>query len=708
LLECARAPTKGTDVKRAHSKLICLLALGAAAGGCTKQTDGSSEQKTEVGTLTMALETTSNAGNRFRLRQAVFLIDRANQFFDDGFEDEDGFGDLDDGTETTFQRVMSIDSEDNPLAPDIRKELVEGSYRAFLTNGWFLERVDPDLGIVRVDATLRGSSTKEFSIFSQNDTQLSFTFETNGEIINFGPGGNLVITPVVIEDDGTDPPDPVDFGLVMENQRSAMPWSLREAMGSLAENAGLVGDADFTYQSLIDTYASADQGRLGEASHCGDETVDGAPTLNGYPIDCNRAEHQQFDNLDSWFPIAAMNRLDLAPLDGSHCGQQRLVFANNEPVGNGRMFVILEAQIPNPNPECGVEACRPIAEAWSLLDQFEFDPFTRGEILRQMFLTGDPTLLEQGFGPFMSAANLTVGSGQVRTNNFNGDIWTLREFKVVTGPDASRAMVLPFPTSESPFGALWDDTSALPQGEACRENFLTALDGLLTDNPARMAFVVDDACKNAESRNDFFTEQYAFHLFNGTGEFADRINERVQDFGLSAGDIANRAQFAGSCIGCHSEAVGLDLGNGVQAPFSFDFTHFSEFFFDVCADGSEDCTPVSESLSQVFLPHRLEVTNTLLESFGCGFTDDDVSDDDFTDEDFGGDGDGSDMGDGDGDGDNDGSGDGDGDSAPVPAIRTAVFTEDTTLQDLVDAEEAARESYEDETTLGGQPAGLTH
>ena len=52
-----------------------------------------------------------------------------------------------------------------------------------------------------------------------------------------------------------------------------------------------------------------------------------------------------------------------------------------------------------------------------------------------------------------------------------------------------------------------------------------------------MAFVVDVACKDSESPNDFSTEDYPFHLNNGTGAFADQINERVQDFGDGAHEM---------------------------------------------------------------------------------------------------------------------------------------------------------------------------
>src|SRR5690606_34108741 len=106
------------------------------------------------------------------------------------------------------------------------------------------------------------------------------------------------------------------------------------------------------------------------------------------------------------------------------------------------------------------------------------------------------------------------------------------------------------PTAESPHGALWNDTINLPAGEACRENFLEAIEGLLSNDPAEMAFIVDQECKNAESPNDGFTENYPLHLLEGSGEFEALLEDRLEGTGLSPFDIATRAQFAGSCIGC--------------------------------------------------------------------------------------------------------------------------------------------------------------
>src|SRR5690606_9920256 len=127
---------------------------------------------------------------------------------------------------------------------------------------------------------------------------------------------------------------------------------------------------------------------------------------------------------------------------------------------------------PNPTPELGIEGCLPIARFWRSLETVD-DPVLRGLMLNDAFIgEGLP-----GFGPFMNASRVTAGAGQIRTNNFNHFFWTLREFKAVER-DGDVSLV-PFPTAESPHGALWNDTINLPAGEACRENFLEAIEGLL-------------------------------------------------------------------------------------------------------------------------------------------------------------------------------------------------------------------------------------
>jgi hypothetical protein len=783
-------------VKTIRNTLLYLLAAAAFVPGCADEghepepIDEPDEQV--LGTLALPLETTAASGTRYRLRQAVFLVDRSNlsglfggiaglgglfggvvdagdpvvttggggmvgaigggsagggstvgggggDIGDDiggdiggdfsggvggdfsggitgggvtgavgGLLGSTGGGDISgapggfiSGTPGGFisgipgasvfgfTREIAIDSEDNPLAPEIRKEIPSGSYRIFLQDGWFLERVFGNEAF-EVDATLVGSATQNFSISSGVDTQIFYTFETDGQIIRFEKRGGLVITPQVIEtqpDTGVEPPP--DFGSVIELNRSALSsFTLAEVMGAIATNAGLPSDPTLLYQTVIDSYASAANGQLEIARHCGDETTNGEPSLNGFPLRCDRIETQQFNNLNLWFATALVSRIDLAPEDGSNCGQQRMVFANN---ANGRIFMILEAQIPNPHPECGVDACRPLAQAW--LDLSRNDPETRGNLLREMFLTGSASLTEAGFPPFINANNMTVGSGTIRTNNFDDFPWTLREFKVVVNEDGGEVIAVPFPVAESPRGELWNDTSTHPAAEACRANFLDALEGVITDNVSRMRFVVDDACKNSESQNDFFTEDYATHLSSGSGAFAQEIEARVAGTGLTAVDVANRARFGGSCIGCHQESSGAFLGNGVFAPFSIDFPQILEFT-EQCADGSFNCSGISPGLRQEFLPHRQQVHLTLLSRSGCGI-----------------DGDPFDPEAGVPDAGTRDAGEPPRDAGVLPPPTDAGpprLPPLAPIENLVTADQAARSRLDGLMTIGGQPARTTH
>jgi hypothetical protein len=327
------------------------------------------------------------------------------------------------------------------------------------------------------------------------------------------------------------------------------------------------------------------------------------PSLNGYSLLCPRRESEQFANLDAWFPIAMVNRLDLAPADGADCGQQRMIFANNSPIGNSRMFMILEAQLPNPNPECGVDACRPIADFWSSLGAVD-DPTARGRMLADAFLRSGVG----PFAPFMNSDHLGPAGGQVRTNNFDDFEWTLREFHFQSAPDV---LPLPAPVAEAPNGELWNDLSTLPQGKACRQNFLEAMDGLLGDNLNAMSFPVAEECKDSESPNDFSRQDYSAHLASGSGEFIGELQAKLNGTGLSPLDIAARARFAGSCMGCHQEAGGSSLGGGLSVPFRGDFVHVSEASVEDCGDGTA-CFALSETLRDVFIPERLEALSRFI------------------------------------------------------------------------------------------------
>ncbi|MCH9686862.1 MAG: hypothetical protein K0V04_35840 [Deltaproteobacteria bacterium] len=427
-------------------------------------------------------------------------------------------------------------------------------------------------------------------------------------------------------------------------------FTMPAVLTAMSTNSGLVSNPPVEHDQLIDIYNTAPG--LGMGQHCDDDVAfTGGPGINGYPLQCPRAEGGQIGNVTEWFPIAAVNRFDLAPQDGSNCGEARLVLANSVPIGPGRFFTIFEAQVPNPNPECGIDACAPVQEFWANLTNID-DPVVRGEELEMAFLDGHPDLLAAGFPPFVRQQAFTFGTGQVRTNNFDQGPWTLREFKAIAvkpdikvepidpkeGVFGAQGGAIPVPgpsgllrfvevaVAANPFGELWDDTNTLPTNTTCQKGIVNTVGNLMNDNPNLMAVDVPPECLAAESPTGFANE-YDDHLANGsigplslTAAIQAEILANDPSSTLTPTDIARRAVFAGACMGCHQLSnfgANNNLGNGVSAPQSLGFVHTSEFSQENCGDGDVQCFVISNALKDSFLPHRKSVMDTYLNGGPC-------------------------------------------------------------------------------------------
>jgi len=402
-------------------------------------------------------------------------------------------------------------------------------------------------------------------------------------------------------------------------------FTMTAVLDAIAVNSDLVSEPSTTHDQLIDTYN--ENPGLGLGANCDDaKAFDGSPGINGFPHACPRNEGNHIGDIEGWFPIAAVNRFDLAPADGSNCGEARLVMANNS---ERRMFVIFEAKVPNPNPGCGINACAPVQEFWADLSSQD-NPGKRAQVLRMAFLDGLPSLEADGFGPFMSQRNLTFGTGQVRTNNFDSGPWTLREFKVVPvskppsllskfGPKLAVPRMVPVPVAANPFGEYWDDdTKGLPNHKACVMALLDTVEHLMVDDVNTMAVSMPSECLAAESPDDA-TQDYASQLTGNSGlrkAIQQRITELDPNSTLTPMNIADRAAFAGGCIGCHQQTNDIDLGNGIVGPRSAFFVHTAENSFEDCGDGT-DCFRISPALVEDFLPHRKAIMDTFLSDGPC-------------------------------------------------------------------------------------------
>lgn len=134
--------------------------------------------------------------------------------------------------------------------------------------------------------------------------------------------------------------------------------------------------------------------------------------------------------LDEYRPIALINRVELTPSNGRHCGRFDLVYAR------GADALVFEAVLPNPRPGCGVIACRPVQEAWFALTRTAAAA-ERAAMLETIYFSG-----LAGFRPV------------VHTHHFRGPLaggypGSSGEVRVHQGL-AMRELILPHATTATP------------------------------------------------------------------------------------------------------------------------------------------------------------------------------------------------------------------------------------------------------------------
>jgi hypothetical protein len=153
--------------------LVCAGGLAMTAG-CSNHDVVSIEEGNvpalSTGQLQLALTARGSSGSLYRLRHAEFLV-----------QELDPFG--------GFATVLS--SENDPLASTLEATLETGDYVVDLFPGWFLEKVIDGVA-TQVVANLVSSSSLSFSILANEESRVSYRFETNGEIIEFSQGRLII------------------------------------------------------------------------------------------------------------------------------------------------------------------------------------------------------------------------------------------------------------------------------------------------------------------------------------------------------------------------------------------------------------------------------------------------------------------------------------------------------------------------------------
>ncbi len=399
-------------------------------------------------------------------------------------------------------------------------------------------------------------------------------------------------------------------------------FSLQRVMDQLVSQSGVAGlTATRLFQQLWDTQ-NASPG-IGLGAHC-DDTVDATygSVINGYPYTCRGALAEggeaacdpfAVNSPCSYIPVALFNRFDLAPRNGAHCGEHRIVYAraSGRTDARARNLIIFEAVLPNPHPVQGLKGCKKIADFWGDLSK-DASLTRRAASLENFYFNGlanvEPVVHVDHYG------NMTGGYGQIRTNQFiqpdpiTPRIWSLREFKLIKGCATSPCTLkmVPVTNKTNPFGPLFNVASTDPKAHAFQAYFQSQVGDLTATSLAGLRMDVPDVYNSPQSQASGSTEtNYLFNFGTAPGSFRSAIDAALVSAGspLDADDIVARAQTQ-SCAGCHRLSNNAALGGGLIWPASLGFTHVSERDVDVEIVGGVSRFKISIALETALLPHR--------------------------------------------------------------------------------------------------------
>jgi hypothetical protein len=345
-------------------------------------------------------------------------------------------------------------------------------------------------------------------------------------------------------------------------------------------------------------------------------------TLNGYPYACRPAPAEggqstcdpfEANSTCAYLPVGLFMRFDLAPEDGSHCGEYRVVFAKESgrfvENNRNRNLLIFEASMRNPHVNQGIRGCEKFVRAWAELSE-EDDIDVRRAALEEWYFDGyqefDPVIRFDAFGENPNSA------GQVRTNQFiqpeEPRMWNLREFKLdkdcSTPPCTLRFVAVT--NKVNPYGPLFDGTSTHPNAAGFQAEFLTKVAGLASADPNAIGMNTSDVYNSGQSlATGLSTEtDYVAQFGPGYGTFGPAIQAKLTALGstLTPLHIVERAQVT-ACAGCHRFSSNADLG-GVIWPPSLGFTHVSERDVDLETISGVTRFKISDALVNLLLPHR--------------------------------------------------------------------------------------------------------
>ncbi|HET9959506.1 MAG TPA: hypothetical protein VFQ61_33675 [Polyangiaceae bacterium] len=394
--------------------------------------------------------------------------------------------------------------------------------------------------------------------------------------------------------------------------------TLERVLGRVIE----LPNVEATYAAMIQSFTPRPD-ETSPGPYCNDEPPfnieHGNATLNGFATPCPAEAGNLEYQLETWRPLAVVNRFDLAPADGANCGEQHLNFYYDttfvgQPASPVRAYLRFSAVIANPSPERGLEACRPVVDFWASLSGPAYDaPESRARALEYALFgvtlgkSMQPTpeiaaLIADGFQPFMSPQHFgTQGSVQWLYWGNEG-LWYFFEQAFV--PEAE-GYVRRQAMHSLPMDAMLNPHL---KHEGCINFFLDAMSSLMTDDVAELRLEVDRTCYAASSSTRDPSLLQGLTATELGKELKTRISSRLRteypDSPLYPEQIAARADFAATCVGCHA------VPNSPWTRAS-SIAHISESFLEDCGttrgEETRRCYSRSPVLKNVFLPRWLDI-----------------------------------------------------------------------------------------------------
>lgn len=368
---------------------------------------------------------------------------------------------------------------------------------------------------------------------------------------------------------------------------------------------------------------------LGAGPHC-DDTIDPelGTVLNGFPYSCRPAPAEGAQascdpfaagSTCAYIPIGLFMRFDLAPEDGRHCGEYRIVYAkaSGRTEALNRNLVILEAAARNPHYNQGLRGCRKLVEAFAELSD-EPDLAERADLLEEIYFDGyrefDPVVQWSNFG------DNTLGAGQIRTNQFMQPdaprVWSLRELKLRKVCGATCTLQLqPATAKVNPYGPLFaDDAAPTPFQLELADQLPTLTGATVGDIGLRVSDVYNSG--QSQAAGAVPESQFASHFAPpgaATSTFRNELTTRLASLGstLTPDEVVARAQ-AMSCAGCHRFSSNAPIGGGLVWPPSLGFVHVSERDADLEVIDGVVRFKLSIALTDHFLPDRASLVASYL------------------------------------------------------------------------------------------------